>query len=507
MTLPESQQTADAFECSREFLFFDYFRVPHRVNSAGAGTLGSLADRFGYLRWSKPGSRFLVWAVEDSAASHAAPAAGLFLIEGIPICGAVLSDAAVEEAMAQLGGKWSEVSAVTDHARQRISSIWRDSNGSVLLPFDPSAAIYNLWSERYQRFLGQSLARRSRRLTTACYYLVRPLIPRSAQLALRRAFSKIQKRRDFPRWPIEPGLHDFYGWLFRTIAELAEEPVPWLSPWPAGYSWALVLTHDVETHAGYESMDALRNIETRLGFRSSWNLAAGRYRVADAVVAQLLAEGFEVGVHGLYHDGRDLEGRYFARRLPTIQEHAHRWAAAGFRSPATRRIWERMPALGFDYDSSYPDTDPFEPDPGGCCSWLPFFNDNLVELPITLPQDHTLFVILRHTNERAWTEKADYLRERGGMALLVTHPDYLLESNRRAAYARLLERYAHDETAWRALPRDVSAWWRRRSATSIKRDGTDWYVSGPAADTAQIRWADPAAAENAATHPLTAWDR
>jgi hypothetical protein len=336
---------------------------------------------------------------------------------------------------------------------------------------------------------------------------VRPLIPRSAQLALRRVLSRIQKRRDFPRWPIEPGLHDFYGWLFRTIAELAEEPVPWLSPWPASYSWALVLTHDVETHVGYESMDALRNIETRLGFRSSWNLAAGRYRVADAVVAQLLAEGFEVGVHGLYHDGRDLEGRYFARRLPTIQEHAQRWTAAGFRSPATRRIWERMPALGFDYDSSYPDTDPFEPDPGGCCSWLPFFNDNLVELPITLPQDHTLFVILRHTNERAWTEKCDYLRERGGMALLVTHPDYLLESNRREAYARLLERYAHDETAWRALPRDVSAWWRRRSATSIKRDGTDWYVTGPAADTAQIRWADPAAAENAATHPLTTWDR
>ena len=50
-----------------------------------------------------------------------------------------------------------------------------------------------------------------------------------------------------------------------------------------------------------------------------------------------------------------------------------------------------MPRLGFEYDSSYTDTDPYEPQPGGCCSYLPYFNESLVELPITLPQDHTVF--------------------------------------------------------------------------------------------------------------------
>ena len=47
---------------------------------------------------------------------------------------------------------------------------------------------------------------------------------------------------------------------------------------------------------------------------------------------------------------------------------------------------------------------------GGCCSWLPFFNRSMVELPITLPQDHTLFVILRRGSS-AWHEKAEILAE------------------------------------------------------------------------------------------------
>ena len=55
-----------------------------------------------------------------------------------------------------------------------------------------------------------------------------------------------------------------------------------------------------------------------------------------------------------------------------------------------------MPELGCLYDSSFPDTYPFEPQAGGCCSIFPFFLGDLVELPITLVQDHTMWEILRH---------------------------------------------------------------------------------------------------------------
>ena len=218
------------------------------------------------------------------------------------------------------------------------------------------------------------------------------------------------------------------------------------------------------------------------GFRSSWNLVPRRYTVEDSVVGELWEGGFEVGVHGLYHDGRDLESRAtLEERLPAMREAAQRWRANGFRSPATHRSWELMPLLGFDYDSSYPDTDPFEPQAGGCCSLLPFFNDDLVELPITLAQDHTVFVILRHRDESIWLEKTSFIKSRGGMALLITHPDYFLDPERVASYERLLAGLGADSTVWRALPHEVSEWWRRRAASSVELRSSGWEIVGPAA--------------------------
>ena len=190
--------------------------------------------------------------------------------------------------------------------------------------------------------------------------------------------------------------------------------------------------------------------------------------------------GFEIGVHGLYHDGRDLESeRTLQRRLPEIRQWAERWHAVGFRSPATHRSWGLMPQLGFDYDSSYPDTDPYEPVAGGCCSWLPFMNDDLVELPITLPQDHTLYEILRVPAAEHWCTKMDAVVDRGGMALLITHPDYMLDPGRLDDYGTFLDHVAERAGVWRALPRDVSAWWRRRSASSVVLRGERWAVTGP----------------------------
>src|SRR5206468_56780 len=152
-------------------------------------------------------------------------------------------------------------------------------------------------------------------------------------------------------------------------------PLPYLAPWPQGRTWSLVLTHDVETAAGVDAVGALRDIEIESGYRSSWNFVPERYETPDRLVASLIGDGFEIGVHGLRHDGRDLESlETLTDRLPRMQAAAARWGAVGFRSPATQRRWEWMPELGFDYDSSYPDTDPYEPQPGGCCSWLPYFN-------------------------------------------------------------------------------------------------------------------------------------
>jgi hypothetical protein len=268
------------------------------------------------------------------------------------------------------------------------------------------------------------------------------------------------------------------------LEEVAGEPTPWIAPWPEQYRWALVLTHDVEHKIGCDNVPLLRDVEEARGYKSAWNFVPRRYDTPEATVRDLRERGFEVGVHGLYHDGRDLESReLLLTRLPAMHEAARRWGATGFRSPATHRDWELMPLLGFDHDSSYLDTDPFEPQGGGSCTWWPFPIGDLIELPITLLMDHTLFVILRR-DESVWEEKARFLRDRGGMALLITHPDYMLEQERLEVYDRFLAAFEDDETMWRALPGEVSAWWRRRGASSIVREGAGWRIEGPAREGA-----------------------
>jgi len=266
--------------------------------------------------------------------------------------------------------------------------------------------------------------------------------------------------------------------------------VPWLSLWPDGRTWAFVLTHDVETDRGCQDLELLRGPERMLGYVSSWNFVPERYQVDPEQLAQLRAEGCEIGVHGLRHDGRDLgSARLLARRGPRMREHARRWGAVGFRSPATQRRWEWMPRLGFEYDSSYPDTDPYEPQGGGCCSLLPFFNDDLVELPITLPQDHTLFTILNQDDGQLWLTKAQQVRERGGLVLALAHPDYAHDERLAGAWRQLLERFHGDPTMWHALPRDVARWWRDRAGSTLTAGEDGWRVQGPAAGSGRVRYA------------------
>jgi hypothetical protein len=465
---------------TRALLLLDDFRVPYED--------GQSVDGVGpwYQLTASNAPAGLHWYAGSEGV------AGPYTLAGIPLWGRVVADDIVSAYVARLEGDWRPEMPILRLDGERHASVWRTRDGGTLLPFDPDELVMNLRSERYTRL--QRSGRKSLRSgARRGYYALRPLIPRGIQIALRRAFTRLQTRSGdvFPRWPAEPALHDLSSFVLACVADAAGQPVPYLRPWPNGHEWALVLTHDVETAVGRDAIGRIRAVEEALGYRSSWNLVPERYTVNDALVADLTGSGNEVGVHGLRHDGRDLASlRTLRRRLPQMRAWAERWRAVGFRSPATHRRWEWMPMLGFDYDSSYPDTDPYEPIPGGCCSWLPFFNQGQIELPITLPQDHTLFVILRQS-ARVWLEKADFLRRREGMALLIVHPDYMLDHERLEAYEQFLDAFRNDPTAWKALPREVSAWWRRRQATSIHVVGGSWRACGPAQDEARILFIAP----------------
>ena len=134
------------------------------------------------------------------------------------------------------------------------------------------------------------------------------------------------------------------------------------------------------------------------------------------------------------------------------------WGAKGFRSPMTHRRPAWMQGLDVAWDSSFFDTDPYEPIPGGVMSIWPFVMGRFVELPYTLPQDHTLIETLGETSPRLWLQKLDFLAAHHGMALVNVHPDYVCRNGRLSMYEEFLEEVTHREGYWHALPRDVASW-------------------------------------------------
>lgn len=474
------------FESTGAFALFDYFRVPYsRVEDEPvARGLASF--------WARGRSMTVSWPLESELASERP---SRYFLGSAPLFGRVASDDRARAWLRRTGRNWHPVEDVCDAQGNVVGAVWKDDDGSAVLPFDPSEVIRNFWEERYLEFARPALISELAALARRGYYRARPLLPRSFQMRMRRSFSRVQSKSRFPRWPVETALHDFYDFLFKLVSGVADEPVPYLGVWPRDWTWALVLTHDVEAQIGYDKLPELLRVEVEAGYRSCWNFVPqNRYVVDDQVVETLREQGFEVGVHGFNHDGRDLSSlANLRRRLPAMRAYADRWQAKGFRSPGTLRSADLMPLLGFDYDSSYTDTAPFEPQAGGCCTWLPYMIENLVELPITLTQDHTLFDLLGHRDETLWIEKARFLRQRGGMALVLTHSDYVGNPYLLDAYRQLLAEFAADPTAWKALPRDVSDWWRRRAGSSLEEVDGEWAVVGPAQRDAKVEFSSPQA--------------
>jgi hypothetical protein len=212
-----------------------------------------------------------------------------------------------------------------------------------------------------------------------------------------------------------------------------KKPDNW-KDWPDGKQFALILTHDVEHKRGYERVLQLMEIEKELGFVSSFNFVPERdYIVEKELLNTLKENGFEYGVHGIYHDGKLFSSEEeFLKRADKINHYLKDWGAVGFRAPSMHRNFDLIGALDIKYDLSTFDTDPFEPQPDGVGTIFPFWvpskrhkKGGYIELPYTLPQDSTIFIILKEKSIDIWKRKLDWIVEYNGMALLNLHPDYI----------------------------------------------------------------------------------
>jgi predicted glycosyltransferase/peptidoglycan/xylan/chitin deacetylase (PgdA/CDA1 family) len=290
------------------------------------------------------------------------------------------------------------------------------------------------------------------------YYKLKPIIPRWLQIQIRRQIALRKRAKYAYVWPIDE--------------KAAKTPEGWTG-WPDGKKFALVLTHDVETVKGLKNCRQLAEIEESLGFRSSFNFVAEDYEVPDELIHFLKSRGFEAGVHGLHHHGNLFGSRKkFNEQVPRINRFIERWGAKGFRTPSLYHNLDWIAELDIEYDSSTFDTDPFEPQPDGVGTIFPFWvsgkdgQRGYIELPYTLPQDHSLFVIMGEKNIDIWKKKLDWIAEQGGMALLITHPDYINFGDGGSRkddyplkhYKRLLEyvRVKYLGYYWHVLPGDMA---------------------------------------------------
>jgi hypothetical protein len=254
-------------------------------------------------------------------------------------------------------------------------------------------------------------------MTRKLYYRIKPLLPRAVQIILRSRLARYKRKRCSEIWPID---------------ERAGNPPPGWKGWPDGKKFAFVLRHDVDTFKGHEKVRELAALEEGLGFRSCFYFVPERYPVSRALVAELKERGFEVGVHGLVHDGMLFSSReLFLKRAARINKYLKEWGAVGFSSPSMHHKLEWMHKIDMEYDISTFDTDPFEPQPDPARTIFPFWyqqspsHRGFVEIPYTLAQDFTLFILLKEKDTSIWKRKLDWIADRGGLALVNTHPDYM----------------------------------------------------------------------------------
>jgi len=251
----------------------------------------------------------------------------------------------------------------------------------------------------------------------------------------------------------------------------AKVPEGWQG-WSDGKKFAVVLTHDVELQGGHDKCEELMNIEKELGFKSSFNFVPERYNVSPSLRKMITENGFEVGVHGLNHDGKLFRNKKtFDERAEKINKYIKNWNVVGFRAPAMHHNLEWIHKLDIEYDLSTFDTDPFEPQSDGVGTIFPFWipanssDKGYWEMPYTLVQDFTLFILMNENND-IWKRKVDWIVRSGGMVLVNVHPDYVnfsqnkngLEEFSKTQYVGLLNyvKSKYKEQYWNPLPKELA---------------------------------------------------
>jgi len=272
------------------------------------------------------------------------------------------------------------------------------------------------------------------------------------------------------------------------------DSVPFIWFWPNGHNSCAILTHDVETEVGRDFCSTLMDLDDSCGMKSAFQvIPQDRYEVPLSYLAEICQRGFEVNVHDLNHDGMLFsDKKTFMRRVGAINQFGREFGARGFRSGVMYRNQDWYQAFEFEYDMSVPNVAHLEPQRGGCCTIMPYFIGNILELPLTTTQDYTMFHILGEHSINIWKREIEAIHRNHGLISILVHPDYITEKWAQDIYIELLHHVADKASAddiWLSTPAEVNDWWRTRSKLSLSSENGTWKITGEGSERARIAYA------------------
>ena len=282
---------------------------------------------------------------------------------------------------------------------------------------------------------------------------------------------------------VEPASVEFLRILFlASLASICNKPIPRLRFWKPGKSYALVVTHDVETKEGlHRGTSQLLEIERSLEVNSTWNIPSDRYKLSPEILHDISKFG-NIGAHDTKHDGRLILSPLSEkiRRAKQAKQKLERLSGKkvrGFRAPLLQHSGELLDAVGkagYEYDSSVPTLEMLSPTSmtsHGVRTVFPFQYAGIWEVPVSLPQDHQLIKIFglspKEAGKKIFSE-ATHVKALGGVCTLLIHPDYdygLPENG--DDYKKILEHFTNDASCQVTTMENLVDWWKKRMDSTI----------------------------------------
>jgi hypothetical protein len=365
-------------------------------------------------------------------------------------------------------------------------------NGTTYLPFVPSQVFDNLRSEKYasdwrKAGLMSGLAK--------MYYFIRPVLSVGMRRHLQKFYLRDWEKLPFPRWPVDCSVDNLFQQLMLLSLRASRvEKIPFIWFWPEGASSCAIMTHDVESTVGQGFCEEVMNIDDSFGIKASFQIIPeDRYMISPEFLDSIRRRGFEVAVHDLNHDGhlyRDQD--QFLERAAKINSYGKKYEAEGFRAGVLYRKQVWYNALKFSYDMSVPNVASLDPQRGGCCTVMPYFLGEILELPVTTVQDYTLFYILNDYSINLWKQQTELIMKKYGLLNFIIHPDYVVKSREQSIFKQLLGYLAYlkkEKGTWITTPSELNRWWRQRAEmTLVEKDG-NWQIEGAGKERARLAYA------------------